>query len=170
MRHSSLKNLGLLSLVILMSGCAHYHLGTGNQPLPYHSISFAPVVNNSYAPQIHTLVSDALFRAFATGGGMVVEGQNDGADVTLRVTVDDFQKGIGATSSSDTGRARSLYMSLKATATLTDASGKVLNSQQFEVSQEIYADSGLARAEQAGLPEIAEKLASQIYSAVVSKW
>lgn len=166
------KNLFILLIVtvLMLSGCAHYRLGTGNEKLPYHSIAFAPVINNSFVPQFHTLVSDALFRSFATGGGMAVESQASGADVVLQVTIDDFQKLIGATSSSDTGRARSLYMVIKATATLTDKEGKILHSQQFEVNEEIYADSGMARAEQAGLPQVADKLGEKIYRAVISKW
>jgi hypothetical protein len=171
MRHtpSALSFTLILALALTFAGCAHYRLGPGNTPA-YHTIYFAPVVNHSFAPQINTYVSDALFRAFAQGGGMAVAGQNDGAEVVLHVTVTDFKKMIGATQSTDTGEARSLVMALKATATLSDPAGKQIYTGNFEVQQEYYADSGLVRAEQEALPQLADLLGQKIYRAVVSKW
>lgn len=155
--------------MLLLTGCAHYQLGSGNNP-GYRTIAFAPIDNRSFAPQIHAVLTDALFRQFAQGGGMVVEEQKDNPEVILQVIVTDFQKYIGATKSTDTGSARSLAMTLKATATLSDASGKQLYSQEFSASQEFYADTGMSRAESEGLPQLADALAQKIYRAVVSKW
>lgn len=157
-----------LLILLAMSGCAHYQKGTGNKPA-FHSISFAPVVNNSFAPQVHTLVSDAIFRSFARGGGIAIENE-EGADVTLHVTIDEFRKMIGATSSTDTGRARSLVISMQATVTLVDESGKVLYSQPIQVTQDFYADSGLARAESEAIPQLCDMLGEKIYRTVVSAW
>lgn len=167
------KNLTLIiaavGLAFAFTGCAHYRLGMGNQT-SYRSIAFAPIQNKSFAPQIHTLLSDSLYRNFAQGGGMAVEKESDQPDVILHVTVIDFQKYIGATVSTDTGRARSLGMSLKALATLSDTSGKTLYSQEFSVYNEFYADGGLSRAESEGLPHLADAMGEKIYRAVVSKW
>ena len=165
---NSLKPLSLLALFALtLSGC--YHLGNGNKT-SFSSISLAPIENRSFAPQVHALLSDALFRAFARSGGVAVEPQDSKADVVLKVTVNDFQKFIGATSSVDTGRARSLVMTLRATAVLTDTEGNILHSQDFEVTKEFYADSGAARAEQQGMPQLANDLAVKIQRAVMSSF
>ena len=171
MRHTphALTLTLIFALALTFAGCAHYHFGTGNKPA-YHTIYFAPVVNRSFAPQIHTYISVALFRAFAQGGGMAVAGQNDGAEVVLHVTINDFKKMIGATQTSDTGEARSLVMILKATATLADPEGKQIYTGDFEVRQEYYADSGMVRAETEALPQLADMLGQKIYRAVVSKW
>ncbi len=161
--------LSLLSLSLIFTGCAHYQAGTGNKT-PYSSIAFAPIQNKSFAPQMHTLLTDSLFRNFAQGGGMAVEKESDQPDVVLHVTITDFNKYMGATSATDSGRARSLGMTLKANATLTDTAGKVLYSQDFDVYKEFYADSGMSRAESQGLPQLADDMAQKIYRAVVSKW
>ena len=166
-----MRSLSLLfvSALAFLTGCAGYHLGTGNKPL-YHTISFAPIVNHSFAPQMNTLVSDALFQAFAHGGGMAVESQGGDAEVVLHVTLTNFQKLIGATTISDTGEARSLVMILTAEAALSDPAGKPIYKGNFEVRQEYYADSGLVRAEEEALPQLAQLMAEKIHRAVVSKW
>lgn len=165
MKHTPL----FLIAALLLSGCAHYQLGTGNNP-GYRTIALAPIDNRSFAPQIHAVLTDAVFQQFARGGGVKVEQESEKPEVILHITVTDFNKYIGATAATDTGRARSLAMTLKATARLTDASGKELYAQEFSVSQEFYADSGMSRAESQGLPQLADLLAQKIYRAVVSKW
>lgn len=161
--------LSLVCLSTLFSGCAHYHWGTGNKS-PYHTIAFAPVVNHCYAPQMQSLVSDALFQSFAHGGGMAVESQQGNAEVVLHVTLTDFKKLMGATSKLDTGTARSLVMVLCARAELVDPSGKPVSAGDFEVRQEFYADSGMERAEAEALPQLAQLMAEKIHRAVVSNW
>ena len=161
--------LALAILATMMAGCFHYRLGDGNKP-KYHTIAFAPVINNSFAPQMQALVSDALFRSFARGGGMAVESQGSNAEVMLHVTIGEFHKMMGATNTSDTGRARSLVMVIKANAVLTDASGQTVYNQDFTVTQEFYADSGMERAENEAMPQLADLLSQKIYRAVVSNW
>lgn len=165
-----MKNTPLFFVAaLLLSGCAHYQLGTGNNP-GYRTIALAPIDNRSFAPQIHAVLTDAVFQQFARGGGVKVEKESDQPEVVLHITVTDFNKYMGASSSTDSGRARSLAMTLKATARLTDTTGKELYVQEFSASQEFYADSGLSRAESQGLPQLADLLAQKIYRAVVSKW
>lgn len=166
------KLLPLLALVLtaaMLAGCAHYRVGDGNKPA-FHTIAFAPVTNHSYAPQIQPLVSDALFQSFARGGGMAIESQEKGAEAVLHVDIIDFRKMIGATKTSDTGAARSLVLVLKANVALADAKGQVLYRQDFEVTQESYADTGMVRAEEQALPELAMALGQKIYRAVKSTW
>ncbi len=160
---------GALFCAVAFAGCAHYQLGTSEEKPLYHSISFAPVKNNSFAPQIDTLLSDALFRSFARGGGMAVEAQG-GGEVVLQVVINDFQKLIGAYSSEDTGRARSLVMIMNATVRLSTPEGVVIYSEEFEARHETYADSGLALAENQAMPQLAEDLAQKIYRTVVAVW
>lgn len=159
-----------LTFAIAAAGCAHYRPGTGNTP-EFHSIAFAPVINESYAPQAQTIVSDALFQAFARGGNVAVESNQATADVVLHVVIKDFQKMIGATKADDTGRARSLVMMLKSQVTLTEgATGKAIYTGEFTVQQEVYADSGAIRAENEAMPQLATLLADKVYRAVTSKW
>lgn len=157
-------------LAFTFGGCAHYQLGDGNTPA-FHTIAFAPVVNNSYAPQAQALVSDALFRAFSQGGKVTVESNEHGAEVVLNVTLTEFKKLIGATKTNDTGSARSIVMILRAHATLIDEeTGKPLYAGDFEISQDALADSGAVRAESEAMPKLAAALGEKIYRAVISKW
>ena len=158
----------LIFSLALLSGCAHYQLGQGNQTT-YSSVYVLPVINQSMIPQAQATVNEALVRQFIRAGSTTVENKAN-AEVILQVTLKDYQKNIAASRTDDTGRARSLGLTLRANATLSKPDGTVLHSQDFEASYEFYADGGVTNAEAAALPKLAEMLASKIHSAVISNW
>lgn len=157
-----------LLAVAVLAGCAHYRLGDQSK-LTYSTISIDAVTNKSYAPQAHTYLSEGLFNEFISNGKLTVLPIGRG-ETTLEVTLNDYRKQIGATSKEDTGRARSLDLTITATATLRDSAGNVLYSGNFEANDNYYADNGNIKAEQQAMPLLMRKLAAQIARAVVSVW
>ena len=158
----------LLSVAALLAGCAHYQLGDSAK-LNFSTISLSLIVNSSYAPQAHTYLSEALATEIMNSGKLTLAAAGKG-QTTLEVELSDYKKQIGATSHEDTGRARSLDLTVVAQATLKDAEGKVLYSQSFSATDNYYADNGSVSAEQQALPLLLHQLAAKIVKAVLGVW
>jgi outer membrane lipopolysaccharide assembly protein LptE/RlpB len=159
--------VGMLG-ALLLTGCAHYQLGDASK-LPYTSLSIAPIVNQSYAPQVQTYLSEALFTELVNHGRVALL-PNGKAETSLKVVLTDYRKRIGATSREDTGRARSLDLTLEAYATLVDKEGNVLYAQTFSATDSYYADNGSVAAESQAMPLLAHRLAEKIAKAVLGVW
>lgn len=163
-----LNYICLIAATVLLGGCAHYQLGDSSK-LPYSSISIAPIVNSSYAPQIHTYLSEALATEILNSGKLALKAPSK-AQTSLEVELTDYKKQIGATSHEDTGRARSLDLTLTAKVTLVDADGKTLYSQIVSATNSYYANNGSVTAEQQALPLLAHQLAAKIVKTVLGVW
>jgi len=110
-----LLTLGLM--VGLLSGCSHYRLGRP-QPLAFSTLSIEPIQNQTFAPQIQSLLHEQLVKSFISEGTIQIQ-KKACADAVLNVCIVDFNQSMSATRDNDTGLARSYDVTLKAVFTLT---------------------------------------------------
>lgn len=152
----------------MLAGCAHYQLGDGSK-LPFSTISIDTVANSSYAPQTQARLNEALLLELGKSPKLTVVEDNKG-EVILSVEVSGYHREIAATDRNDTGRVRSLDLTLYTRAVLRNQEGKELYAENFTTSDNFYADEGASKAESQALPLLVDRTAAQIAKAVVSVW
>ncbi|MBN1403421.1 MAG: hypothetical protein JW942_02995 [Opitutales bacterium] len=167
----------------LFCGCASYKPGAGAQGT-VQSIWVAPAVNNSYMPQIATLVSEHVRESFLSDN-LVRLVRKDAADAKLEVTIlavsrEGRAEGVGIInpngqgSSVDKGLYQAIDVTISARAVLTsNANGEVLFEHTFETSTQTVPDfyiSSSADAERMLMPVLARDLARQIHDAIAARW
>src|SRR6185503_4826584 len=120
------RMLSLAGCVLLVAGCANYHLGTGGTPT-FRTLYIEPVANKTLLPQSQPLVSTRLRESFARDARVQLANSASGADATLVVVINDYHREIAAVREGDTGLARKFNVTLGATCTLRDnRSGKII--------------------------------------------
>ena len=139
--------------------------------LPFQSLHIKLVENRSSLPQAPALFTQNLIEAFLRDGRVLVTSERE-ADALLAVTLQQVTRRLSSTQGNDTLRGRSFALSLRATATLTEArSGRTLfESREFTVSEETLADDGLQPAEYQSIPILARDLARKIKDSIVNPW
>ncbi len=162
-----------LTLAILatffVSGCASYKLGSNTENAPFSSISIAPVLNDSLAPQAAPIVTNALQQSLQTSGLSVVgEGS---AEAVLEVRLVHYRRVATASRPEDTGRPGGFRVILEAQATLTGSNGTVyFKNRSFTGEVQVYALDDLASQEYAAMPQLSRSLADRIRDAVTGAW
>jgi outer membrane lipopolysaccharide assembly protein LptE/RlpB len=164
--------LPLLALALAgLAGCASYHLGTGAAAPGFHSLFIAPVHDTANVPQATALVTAQLREAFLKDGRLSLANSRDEADAVLTVDLAKFSRDTLTEQSNDTGLARKMGLTLDATATLVDHSGKVLfQDRKLTAERQIFTDSGQLLAEYDALPLLAEVLAQKAVGAALDVW
>ncbi len=160
--------ISFLLLGLILTGCAHYQLGDSAK-LPFSTLSVDTVTNSSYAPQTQARLNEALRLELAKNPKLALMDNNKG-EVILSVEVSGYHREIGATDRNDTGRVRSLDLTLHTRATLRNQAGKILYAENFTTSDNFYADAGASVAESQALPLLLDRTAAKIAKAVVSVW
>ncbi len=160
-----------LAGILALSGCAHYHLGSGGKPA-FKTLYVAPVVNASNLPQAVAVVSTELRESFLRDGRVALVNSADEADAILTVRLTKYGRSVTAGQSTDTGLARKFDVTLSAEASLRDnRSGKFLfEKRPVEAVRQIYTDSGQLQAEYQTVPLLAETLAKNVLSATLDVW
>ena len=158
--------------VLMLAGCANYHLGTGG-PLPFKTLYVPPARVEASVPQAAAPVTEMLRQSLLQEGSVRLADQSD-ADATLQVTLTDFAPGVDATQPTNTLNAVSFTLMLEATCTLVDnRSGKVyFKDRKIQVRQLAYVQNGVSftESEYQAMPRLARDMAEQIKDAVVSAW
>ena len=164
---ASLLSLGLLTL----PACSHYQLGTKAR-LAFTTLYVAPVENRAMLPQAQAVVATEIRDALLKDGRVTLVVSPEAADVTLHLTLVDYQREVAAASATDTGLARKFALSLHAACTLTDnRTGKPLfTNREIRVTQDAYTDSGQLQSEYQALPLLAGALAGKVAHAVLDVW
>ena len=162
--------LSLLGL-LLLSGCAHYQLGTGGTP-GFRTLYIEPVDNRTLLPQASAVFSTQLRETFLRDGRVSLVNSPDSADATLSVTLAEFHREVAAVREGDTGLARKFNLILGATCTLRDnrAGKTLLESRPITATREVFTDSGQLQAEYQTLPLLAESLSTKIAHAALDVW
>lgn len=165
-------------LVLLVSafltGCGRYHLGQHSKP-PFRSVYVKPVSNESYAPQLHSLISGKIAEEIARNGLVRIGSEGD-ADVTLDVTIREYNREIGATRSEDTVIAAKLNLDLVAVCTLTDnRTGETFfKDRPVRAGSHVYPEQNplesALQAEYQSIPILAESLARDVSRTVLQTW
>ena len=160
-----------IALGLGLTGCSHYHLGTGAKPT-FTTIYIAPVLNRSDLSQAAALVSAHLREAFLRDGRVVLVETPGEADAVLTVTLTTYGRETLTAQATDTGRARKFGLTLNATATLRNQhTGQALFVQRpLRAERQLFTDSGQPLAEYDTVPLLAENLAQSALHAALDVW
>ncbi|GAB1487786.1 hypothetical protein MASR2M8_02270 [Opitutaceae bacterium] len=161
----------MFALGLLVSGCAHYQLGTGST-LTFQRLYVAPVANDTTLPQAVALVSAQIRETLLRDGRVTLVNSEEEADATLVVTLTNYGREVATVRPDDTGLARKFNLTLEARATLRDQrAGRLLFENRALTSQrQVFTDSGQLQAEYQTLPLLAASLAESVRNAVLDVW
>lgn len=164
----SLAFLGLLACFI--AGCSHYHLG-GPGELPFKTVYVPPVKNSSFAPQVQAMLTQQVIAKLQEQQAVKIVSSSS-ADVTLYVTVTDYDRDVASTQASDTFLAESFNLIMVADVTLADnRTGKnLITSRPIEASQQAFVTGGFQPSEYQAMPVLTEEVASKVSDMVTSVW
>lgn len=158
---------------LLLSGCAHYRLGTSGE-LSFHTLYVAPVVNeNSNLPQAVAVVSTQLREAFLHDSRVILVNTPEEADATLTVRLVKYGRKSTARQANDTGLARKFDITLDAKATLVDNKDHkpLFTDRKVQAVRQIFTDNDQQlQAEYQNVPLLAETLAKNVRSAALDIW
>lgn len=158
---------------LLLSGCAHYRLGTGGE-VPFHTLYVAPVVNeNSNLPQAVAIVSTQLREAFLHDSRVILVNTPGEADATLTVHLVKYGRSAQARQTNDTGLARKFDITLDAEATLVNNKDHkpIFTDRKIRAVRQIFTDNGQQlQAEYQNVTLLAETLAKNVRSAALDVW
>lgn len=162
--------LGLL-LLLGLTGCAHYHLGT-ETVLPFSTLYVAPVQNKTMVPQAQAIVSTMLRDELLRDGRVTLVNSPDEADAVLTITLVNYRRDVATVKPGDTGLARKFALTLDASATLHDNKGQkdYFEHRAINAVRDDFTDGGQLQAEYQTLPLLAEALAKKASHAVLDVW
>jgi len=168
--------IALTALAALLSACSAYRLGApsaANGANPAYSAIFVPLVRNeSYAPQVRTLLTEQLRESITADADFSLAAEAASADAVLEVTVTDYRRRETATRVDDTGRGFAYALVLGARFTLRSADGTRTWFAAVPVSAEstVYAAPDLVDAEYQNLPVLASELSRRILHRISDQW
>jgi len=159
-----------LTMLLQLSGCGSYSLGTAGK-LPFQTIYVEPARNNSYAPQVSAPLTDNIIERLQQHPGLKVV-ETGGADVTLKTTVVNYRRTVGATQSRDTALAQSYILTLDCNITLVDnrTGEEIMPTRLVSAKQQAFVDGGFLTAEYQAIPVLTREMAKNISNEVVSVW
>lgn len=159
--------LGLLAA----AGCAHYQLGTGEQP-GFRTLHVEPVANKALVPQAQALVSTSLRAGFARDARVQLVNSAAGADATLTVVITGYRREVAAVREGDTGLARKFNVTLETACTLRNqrTGQAIFENRAVSAVREVFTDSGQLQAEYQTLPLLADALAARITHTTLDTW
>ncbi|MBI4626271.1 MAG: hypothetical protein HY736_24010 [Verrucomicrobia bacterium] len=163
--------VGLLVSVLGLTGCAHYHLGTGAAQT-FRTLYLEPVANKTLLPQAQALLSTRLRESFLRDNRVALVNSPEAADATLAIVINDYHREVAAVREDDTGLARTFNVTLGVACTLRDRrNGRtIFESRPVSAQREIFTDSGQLQAEYQTLPLLAESLAGKVVHATLDVW
>jgi hypothetical protein len=170
-RALALRLLGIALGGLLVSGCAHYRLGTGGTTT-FSTLYVAPVVNHAGLPQAQAIAAADIRNAFAKDGRVALPASAETADAVLAVTLTRYERQVAASNPNDTGLARKFALVLQASCTLTDRrNGKVLfRDRPLRAIRDAFVDSGQLQSEYEAWPLLTRTLADEIRHTVLDVW
>lgn len=175
--------LGALALTLLvLAGCQSYKLGHPAE-LPFATIFVEPAQNQSFAPQAQALVSAKVRQAILRDSRVTLVADRAKADVTLAITLTDYQRIAASRDSNDTEVALDYDLTLQALLSLRDQnSGSYLfENRPVEARRQAFVNDvfapaaapdtqGFVQAEYQAMPGLADDLATAIANLVLGAW
>lgn len=163
--------LWLLTVVLGLTGCSGYQLGTGPAPR-FATLFVAPVTSEALVPQARVELTTRLREAFIRDGRVRLSSSAEAADAVLQVTIARYGRTLAVSQPTDTGLARRFDLNLQARATLLNnrAQDPYFTDRLLETSRGVFTDNGLVPSEYQILPVLAESLADEAVHAVLDTW
>ena len=161
---------GGTALLISLSGCCGYRLGTSLPP-NITSVHVKSFNNQSGEPNVETAVTSATVREFQKDGGLRMANVDE-ADAIVEATVTSLKLDPLRYSKDRATETTEFRLLLTADVVLKDRkTGKVLSSLQGLEGKTTFVPAGdLSSAKRRGIPLAAEDLAHKIVGAVAEAW
>jgi hypothetical protein len=156
-------HLPFFYLVLLLAGCAGYHLGPVNgTPAGAKTIEVAPFNNQTLQPRLGDAVTQALRERLQTEGTYRLATRNPGDIVVTGVITDYKREGMGFLST-DVTTPVNYRVSVTAHVVARERNtGKVLLDKNVKGYTLVQTGTDLADAERQSVPLLAEDLAHNI--------
>jgi len=153
-------SLGLL-LGLLLSGC--YTLGpiTPTFMKGVHSIAVPVFDNNSFEPQVQTLITSAFIKQFQSDGTYPITGQ-DQADAVVLGTILDVTRTQTKSVVGDVLASAAFQLTLKVHIQVLRANGELLGGKDFVGQAYYFVGQDIPTQEHQAIPVAAEDCAKQV--------
>jgi len=163
-------NPGLsLVAVLLLTGCAGYHLGA-TQDLPYRSVAVPMFKNMTLLPQLEAQVSNAIIKRFQSDGTLEIRSVAE-ADVVLTGVILKYKRRPLRTLQTNTGTPREYKLTIAVRIEARDHAGKLIfEPTTVEGSAETFIGDDLQSSEAQALPLIADDLAKRVVTLLAERW
>ena len=158
-------------LISVLSGCSSYQLGNPSE-LPYRTVSVSAPKNSTELAQIEAPLNAALRNEILQSEALSLA-DSGSADAELELTILEVKRDIAGVMSDDVGRGRKFSLIVTVSLSLRDASqldAYFIKGRQFEISQDVYNDSGLVNAEYQATPELSDKIATRSIEIIQDLW
>lgn len=157
--------------LLLVSGCAHYQLGTGSK-VAFRTLYVEPVTNRTLLPQSQALLSTYVRQAFARDARITLVNSAALADATLAIAITDYHRDVATVREDDTGLARKFNLTLGVMCTLRDqrSGSAIFENRNVNAVREAFTDGGQLQSEYETLPLLAESLARKLVHVALDVW
>jgi len=154
--------------LLLLSGCAGYHLGPSNgMKAGERSVEVQAFMNKTGEPRLIEAVTSSLRKTLQQDGTYKLDSKGDGS-VILTGTLVKYERSGVTFQPADIRTVRDYNVTLTARVKAMDrSSGKVLFERNITGRTTLRAGADLASVERQELPNLAEDLARNIASALV---
>src|SRR5690606_25886317 len=123
-------------------------------------------------PQIEAPLTNALRKAIQQSTTLELASGSD-SDAVLEITIVEAHRDIAAALAEDVGRARKFELTLDLSLSLRkpgETDDYFLQDRLFNVTQDIYTDSGQITAEYQATPELARTIATRAAEILEDLW
>ncbi len=167
-----MKKLPFLLLVLLLSGCAGYHLGPATPAYlrEIHSIAVPIFRNATLLPRIEALVTGTVIKQFQQDGTFRIASE-DSADASLKGEIVAVGRSPARSVRGNVLATTEFNLALRVRYTLVGRDGKTIagpaeaaGSTSFFVGEDVNTD------ERQALPLAAEQLAGHLVSQLSEGW
>lgn len=170
----SLSRHILVLLCLLWAGCASYSLKEASSSGELRTLTIDPVVNESYAPQVISLLTRDLRDSFIREGSVRLVDGDRRSDARLRVRVVDYRESFVSGRDEDAGRPASLALDMTVAVELDSTSAairdRIPNDWRFTESVPVYAEPSIRDGASMHLPALTQKISRRVRDAVLSPW
>jgi len=158
----------ILSLGLVLCGCAGYHLGpTNGQEAGAKSVQITPFVNSSSEPGLADEVTSSLRKAVQRDGTFRLNTRGD-ADLIVSGTITDYRRRELSLLRNDLRTVRDYQVTISAQVSIRErASGRVLQDRVLKGEMLIRVGDDLNSSERQAAPLLASDLARQIKDLLV---
>lgn len=180
--HRSALSLLATLLCCGLAACKTYKLGHP-AALPFATIYIEPVKNDSFAPQIQTLLSTQVREAVLRDGRIQLVADPQQADAVLQLRLTDYDRLASARRQDDTERAQTFDLSLRLQLSLYDPHNDRFYFQDRPVAARTTgylnnpyaavgapATQGLIQSEFNAMPRLARELGQKAANELLSTW
>ena len=161
----------LLSLALLLNGCAGYTLGpaTPGYLKHIHSIAIPTFGNTTLVPRIEVLVTSTVIKQFHQDGTFKIASA-DSADATLKAEIVGVSRSPARSVRGNVLSTTEFNLVLSVRYSLVGRDGKVLTPGGVSGSTNFFVGSDVNTDERQALPLAAEELARHLVSQLSEGW